>query len=74
MGQRSLVPDTAEAAASIVGLLCMSATFPSADRHAASDCSMEGTALPSLGTKLSVEVAVRRVAGGALREVASQER
>jgi hypothetical protein len=37
---------------SLVEFVCMSATFP-----------VRKTALPSLGTKLSVEIAVRHVAG-----------
>jgi hypothetical protein len=37
-------------------------------------CSIVGNGFSSLGTKLSVEIAVRRVAGGALREIASQKR
>jgi hypothetical protein len=54
---------------------CMSATFPSGDpRLTAYPLLYRRTALPSLGTKLSVEIAGRRAPRGALREVASQER
>jgi len=57
-----MTPGIGEETGSVLGMPCMSTTL------------LWGTALPSLRTKLSVEVAVRREAGGALREVASQER
>jgi hypothetical protein len=55
MSKRPFV--TREPVGSLVGTVCMSAAFSS------TDSSIGGTALPSLGTKLSVEIAVRREAG-----------
>jgi hypothetical protein len=70
-----ITPGTGEPFGSLVGMICMSTTFPSAGRARglrllASELNGSSVA----GTKLSVEIAVRCVPGGALREVASQER
>jgi hypothetical protein len=48
---------------SMVAVVFISVTFPSADAHSWRPTALDGMALPSLGTKLSVEEAVRREAG-----------
>ena len=64
-----------EPVGSLVICICMSATFPSGDPPLTAYLLLyRRTALPSLGTKLSVEIAGRHAPRGALREVASQER
>src|SRR5215216_7748551 len=70
-----ITPGTDDPFGSLVDVVFMWATFPSAGCPARDPAVHQNwTALPSLGTKLSVEIAVRRLPGGALREVASQER
>jgi len=65
MTQRHFVPD-AECAARLGSLMdsgFIFGAFPSRNhRVSALDCSIGGTALPLLGTKLSEKIAVRRVA------------
>src|SRR5215217_4351791 len=59
-----MTPGTGEPVGSLVGLACMSATFQSPIAADGVGLLLGGTALPSLGTKLSVKIAVRRAAGG----------
>jgi hypothetical protein len=68
-----IIPGTGEPVGSIVGLICMSATFPARIADRGSDRSITGRLFRSWGGAVR-EVAERRVADGALREVASQKR
>ena len=68
-----MTPGTGGPAGSIVGWVCMSATFPSADHQSRVRTLWEDGSSVA-GDETVREVAVRRVADGALREVASQER
>jgi hypothetical protein len=49
-----MTPGIGEPVGSIVGSVCMATTFPSANRRSRRPLLCSGTALPSLGTKLSV--------------------
>jgi hypothetical protein len=64
-----ITPGTGEPVGPIVGLVCMSATFPSADHRS----RIQRRLFRCWGGAVR-EVAVRRFADGALREVASQKR
>ena len=69
-----MTPGTGEPVGSIVGCVCMSATFPSAGHLLRRPTARYGDGCSVAGDDAVREVAVRRLAGGALREVASQKR
>jgi hypothetical protein len=71
------LPDTAAAGSggSIERLVCMVGDLPERrSRVVMSGCSLERNGASVAEDETVREIAVRRVAGGALREVASQER
>ena len=70
-----MTPGPAESGGSIERLLCMVADLPEQRiAVAASDCSIGRNGSSVARDETVREIAVRRAAGGALREIASQKR
>jgi hypothetical protein len=69
-----MTPGTAEPVGSMVGSIGMSATFPNADHLSRRPTARWWDGCSVAGDDAVREVAGRRVAGGALPEVASQKR